>query len=154
MGSDDEKQWGFEISAYFSAFEVAVQNNTKEEIRFAPAQSYLLVGATEKFQALKEDAAIRYYKAGDDPSRFVLIPKSKKRVEEEIKHIKAAWLTGGSILPNQQKKGLILFKKVKHDQCDRVTLNLEGITLAASGMRKPFSFSFSCKEEERRPNRL
>lgn len=145
IGSDDERQWNVEISAYFTAFEVALVNSTKKEVFFRPLKTYLQVEDNRRLSALDREGSVQYYKMGDDPSRFVWIFKSKKKEEKEIRMIRAAWLEGGSIQPDQQKKGVIFFKKVKQDHCRKVVLSLKGITVVETGEEKQFSFSFSCK---------
>ncbi len=145
FASEDEKQWGVDLSAYFSAFELALTNNTLREISFNPLESYLLIEEDEKLQALDEAAAEKYYREGDDPSRFVFVPISEKKMVRELKRIKAARLTGGALKAGQMRKGILFFKKLKTDHCNQVTLQLEGIRVVNTGKKKPMSFEFSCK---------
>src|SRR5581483_2422985 len=48
IGSEDEKKWGVDLSAYFTSFEVRVINKTKKQIFFNPLQSYLIDGTGRK----------------------------------------------------------------------------------------------------------
>ena len=148
IGSDDEKRWGLDISAYFSAFEVDLANRTKEDISFFPLQTSLSGLWKIKKMALGEDDSIHYYKGGDAPVFNVLIPKSKRRIKKEVEQIKKARLLGGTLKPGEEKTGLILFKKVYQDRCKRVVLAFEGITVVRTGEKKTFSFEFSCEKEE------
>lgn len=145
FASEDEKQWGVDLSAYFSAFEVALTNNTLREISFEPLESYLVIEGNEKLHALDETAAERYYYEGDDPSRFVFIPKSEKKIARELKRIKDARLTGGILQPEQQRKGILFFKKLKRERCNKVILQLDGIRVVKTGKKKTMAFDFSCK---------
>ncbi len=145
FASEDEKQWGVDLSAYFAAFEVALTNNTKREISFKPLESYLLIEGDEKRYALDEAAAEKYYREGDDPSRFVFFPISEKKMVRELKLIKAARLTGGILKTEQQRKGILFFKKLREDRCSKVILQLEGIRVVKTGKKKVLAFDFSCK---------
>jgi len=145
FASEDEKQWGVDLSAYFSAFEVSLTNNTLREISFEPLQSYLLIEGNRKLQALGEAAAEKYYREGDDPSQFVLVPISEEKMKRELKRIKAAHLPGGILGAGQQRKGLLFFKKLKTDHCNKVALQLEGIRVVKTGKKKTMVFDFSCK---------
>ncbi len=145
FASEDEKQWGVDLSAYFSAFEVALTNNTLREISFKPLESYLLIEGNGKLQALSEVATEEYYRVGDDPSRLILFPKSEKKMARELKRIKAARLTGGILQPEQQRKGILFFKKLKKERCNKVILQLEGIRVVKTGKKKALAFDFSCK---------
>jgi len=144
LGSEDEKLWKMDVSAYFTAFEVALVNNTMKSLEFDPRQSYLLIEEDQRFAALDQEASIKYYKLGDAATTFTLIPKSEKKVREEIARIKAAGLQGGTVEPGQQQRGLIYFRKLKQNHCENVVLNLEGIRVAETGEEKRFSFVFSC----------
>ena len=144
FGSEDEKRWGVDLSAYFTAFYVTLVNRTKEAIAFDPRNAVLLDDSGEKRVALNRTESIRYYREGDDPSRVVLIPKSKARINEEVAKIDAARLTGGRIGPGGEKSGLILFRKVRRNQCRSVLLALEAVTVIRTGEKKRFTFPFSC----------
>lgn len=148
IGSEDEKRLGIDLSAYFTAFEVALVNQTKETLTLSLSNILLTIDANEQRRPLGEAESIRYYKEGDDPSRIVLFPKSKKKVQKEIRKINMLRLSGGDILAGDQKKGLIFFKKVSHNHCRDVVLALEGITVIRSGEKKRFAFPFSCKANQ------
>ncbi len=148
IGSEDEKRLGINLSDYFTAFDVALVNRTKEAITFSLSDISLMIDAETEQRPLDENRSIQYYKKGDDPSRLVLIPKSKKTVEEEIALIKASRLKDGDLSSGAQKKGLILFKKVRQKDCRDVALAFERITVIRTGEEKRFSFSFSCAEKK------
>lgn len=148
IGSEDEKRLGINLSDYFTAFEVTLVNHTKEAISFSLANTYLTIADEKEQYPLNETESIQYYKEGDDPSRIVLFPKSKKKTEKEIQALKTIQLKEGDIQPSDQKKGLILFKKVSQDHCKDVVLTIEGIAAIRTGEKKRFSFPFSCKEKK------
>ncbi len=148
IGSEDEKRLGIDLSDYFTAFDVALVNQTKEDITFLLNDISLLIEAEEEYRPLDEQGSIQYYKDGDDPDRLVLIPKSIKRVNKEIGIIKTIRLQEGDIAPRSQRKGLILFKKVSQKHCRDVLLSFEKITVIRTGEVKRFSFPFSCDEKK------
>ncbi len=145
IGSEDEKRLGIDLSKYFSAFEVVLANQTKEAIAFSLSKVALTIESEQALFPLNEAESIRYYQEGDDPTRIVWFPKSKKKMAREIEKIKTNRLTDGEIAPGAQKKGLVLFKKVGQDHCRDVVLTLEEITVMKTGEKKRFSFPFSCK---------
>jgi hypothetical protein len=146
IGSEDEKKWGVDLSAYFTSFEVRVINKTKKQISFNPLQSYLIDGTDRKQTALNETESVRYYK-GEGESVITLVPKSNLRTQEETEKILNARLIEGPVLPGEQKDGILLFKKISRDRCQKVTLELNGITVPESGEEKRFSFSFACENK-------
>lgn len=146
IGSEDERKWGVDLSAYFTAFEVRVINATSKEISFNPLQSYL-VDEGNRRGALDEKETVSYYTKGDGEPVMTLIPKSKVKIEEEIDKIKRAHLGEGPILPGREKEGIVYFKKINRDDCQKVILELNGISVAETGEEKSFSFSFSCDKK-------
>jgi len=148
IGSEDEKRLGIDLSKYFTAFDVVLANQTKETISFSLSRTYLTIGSEQERLPLDETTSIQYYREGDDPSRIVLIPKSKKKMAQEIEKIKALRLKDGDVVPGDRKKGLILFKKVGQDHCRDVVLTLEDITVMKTGEKKRFSFPFACKTKK------
>ncbi len=147
FGSEDEKRLGIDLSDYFTAFAVLLSNQTKEAISYTLSRTYLTIETEQEQYPLNEVESIQYYREGDDPSRIILFPKSKKKMAKEIEKIKATRLKDGDILPGDQKKGLILFKKVGQDHCRDVVLTLEDIIVIKTGEKKRFSFPFSCKSK-------
>lgn len=145
IGSEDEKRLGIDLSDYFTAFEVILVNQTKEAISYSLSKTYLSVEGEQDQLPLGEAESIRYYREGDDPTRIILFPKSKKKMAQEIDRIKIARLRGGDILPGDRRKGLILFKKISQDHCRDVVLTLDDITVTKTGEKKRFSFPFSCE---------
>ncbi len=147
FGSEDEKRLGIDLSDHFTAFAVLLSNQTQEAISYTLSRTYLTIETEQEQYPLNETESIQYYREGDDPSRIILFPKSKKKMAKEIEKIKATRLKDGDILPGDQKKGLILFKKVGQDHCRDVVLTLEDIIVIKTGEKKRFSFPFSCKSK-------
>lgn len=145
IGSEDEKRLGIDLSDYFTAFEVILVNQTKEAISYSLSKTYLAIEGEREQLPLSEAGSIRYYHEGDDPTRIILFPKSKKKMAQEIDRIKIARLKDGDILPGDRRGGLILFKKISQDHCRDVVLTLDDITVTKTGEKKRFSFPFSCK---------
>ncbi len=145
--SEDEKKWGVDLSSYFTSFEVRLINNTSKQIIFNPLHSYLIDEKDQRRTALDEKESIRYYIKGDGDSVMTLVPKSDAKIEEETKKILTARISEGPVLPGKRKEGILLFKKISRDHCQKVTLELNGITVFESGEEKRFSFSFSCDSE-------
>lgn len=146
IGSEDEKKWGVDLSAYFTSFEVRVINKTRKQISFNPLRSYLIDETDQKQTALDEAESLRYYK-GEGDSVFTLVPKPNAKIQEETEKILMARLNEGPVLPGEQKDGILLFKKISRNRCQKVTLELNGIAVPESGEEKRFSFAFACDSE-------
>jgi hypothetical protein len=145
--SEDEKKWGVDLSSYFTSFEIHVINNTNKEIIFNPLQSYLIDEKNQRRAALDEKESIRYYTNGEGEPVITLVPKSDVKIQEETEKILRARLIEGPILPGKRKEGILLFKKISRDHCQKVILELNGIAVSENGEEKRFSFSFACDNE-------
>lgn len=147
FGSEDKLKWGIDLSAHFTAFDVRVMNNTRKEVLFEPLNSFLIDDEGRKHPSLDRKESIRYYMEGDQRSLFTLIPKSEWQVGKETDKIQSGVITGGVIQPGGQKEGLLLFKKISAEHCQKVALTLNGITVIESREEKRFAFPLSCKKK-------
>ncbi len=145
--SEDEKKWGVDLSSYFTSFEVRVINKTNKQIFFNPRQSYLTDEKDLRHAAFDEKESIRYYIKGDGDLVMTLVPKSNVKIQEETEKILTAQWVESSISPGNQKEGILLFKKITRDRCQKVTLELNGITVSETAEEKRFSFAFACDNE-------
>ncbi len=148
IGSEDKLKWGIDLSAHFTAFDVRVINNTPKDILFEPLHSFLIDDQNRKHPPLDREDSIRYYTEGNQRSLFTLIPKSRWQLAKETDKIQSRVITGGIIQSGRQKEGLLLFKKMSTDQCQKVVLTLNGITVVETKEEKPFAFPLSCKARE------
>lgn len=145
FGSDDKLKWGIDLSAHFTAFDVRVVNNTPKEILFEPMHSFLTDEQNQKYPSLSREESIRYYEEGDQRTLFTLIPRSAWRVGKDTDKIQRSVITGGIIQSGGQKEGLLLFKKMSAEHCEKVVLTLDGITVIETSEEKRFAFPLSCK---------
>lgn len=147
FGSEDEKKWGIDLSAYFTAFEVRVINHTSKDIFFSPFRARLVTEKEQVFLPLTEKESIHYYKNGNGEPIITLFPKSEQRAAEEIEKIKEAHLPETDISPGNAKEGLLFFKKIGSEGCQKVVLELNEITVVESREVKNFSFPFACDKK-------
>ena len=147
FGSEDERKWGVDLSAYFTAFELRVRNRTSQEIFFNPSLARLMDEKNESRSPLNEEESLNHYQTANGNPIITLVPKSRERVEEETRKIKEARLSSGAIAPGGQKEGILLFEKISPARCGTVILELNGITVVESGEVKKFSFPFVCDEK-------
>ncbi|HIL35755.1 MAG: hypothetical protein ABGX83_00585 [Nitrospira sp.] len=147
FGSEDKRKWGIDLSAHFTAFEVRVMNNTRKEILFEPLHTFLIDDQNRKHPSLDRAESVRYYTEGDQKTLFALIPKSEWQLGRDTDIIQNGVITGGVIQPGSQRKGLLLFKKMSAEHCQKVVLTLNGITVIKTREEKRFTFPLSCKEE-------
>ena len=147
IGSEDELKWGADISAYFTGFEVRVINRTSEEILYDAALARLTDEKGLSRSVLNEEESSRYYEIANGETVMTLLPKPKELAEKEIQRIRVARISSGKIAPGGRKEGILLFKKLHPEDCSKVVLELNGITVAESGEVKIFSFPFTCDEK-------
>ncbi|MFQ5579624.1 MAG: hypothetical protein ACE5FZ_03355 [Nitrospiria bacterium] len=146
FASEDKKRWGVDLSAHFTAFNVQVVNNTPKEILFEPLNAFLADDKNQKHPSLDREESIRTYTEGDQKTLFTLIPRSKWQIGRGADKIQSGYITGGVIQPGGRREGLLLFKKLSNEHCQKVILTLEGITVIKTKEEKRFSFPLSCAE--------
>jgi len=147
FGSEDKRKWVIDLSTHFTAFEVRVVNNTRKEILFEPLHTFLTDDQNRKYPSLDREESIRHYTEGDQRTVFALIPKSEWQIGRDTDIIQKGVITGGVIQPGGQKEGLLLFKKMDAESCQKVILTLNGITVVKTKEEKSFSFHLSCERE-------
>ncbi|MHB8483436.1 MAG: hypothetical protein ACYDBV_11995 [Nitrospiria bacterium] len=140
---DEQNVYHFDFSQFFTAVEVRVHNSTQNPVQWDPFQSILKDGEKKEYQAFNEDAAIDYYEHGDTPDNsIVLLEKPYERQKEDIESIKRFIVKPAPLLPGQEIKGLLLFKKVSLLHCDNVLLVVAGIKI--NDQEKRVSFPLEC----------
>lgn len=146
--SEDKKKYGIDLSSYFTAFGVKVVNKTERAVRFDISKVELIDSKNVVYKALSETEGVEYYKSGDLGSNkaIVLLPKSRKLVEEDIERIRKIGMPNEmTIQRGGEKEGILLFKKLKEESCrDNLTLKIAGITIEGLKKGKEFEFRFVC----------
>ena len=144
--SDEQNIYHFDFSQFFTAVEVRIHNSAKNPIQWDPFQSILRDGTEKEYKTFNEDAAIDYYEHGDIPSNsIVLLEKPYEQQKEDIESIKRFIVKPVSLLPDQEVKGLLLFKKVSLLHCDNVLLVVAGIKI--NDQEKRVSFPLECPKD-------
>jgi hypothetical protein len=145
FGSVDRKQLGIDLSAYFTAFYVEVQNGLTQEVFLDASKFFIQITGQTPLRALNDSESIEYYRQGDQPQPVVtLIPKSRKLEKREIAKIKELRFESATFPPGVQGHGLVYFKKIQKSQCQEVLLSLTGIQVSGEETPREFQFRFTC----------
>ncbi len=145
FGNLERDRLGIDLSAYFTAFEVTIQNKTGHPIRVEGQQSILMDDHGRSYPVMTEQESLDYYDKGDpaQPST-VLIPKSAAIARQERERIRRLQLRPAEISIGESGRGVLLFQKVPPDSCNQVSLVVKGIRVGSEDQSREFRFSFSC----------
>lgn len=145
FGNKQRKRLGLDVSAHFSAFEVAIRNRTDRAVQVSTLASRLRVALGTEYRALSREERQAYYRTGGREGKtVVIIPKSDRVTELELQRFEDLALRDLRLEPGEDATGLIYFKKVNRENCGEVVLSLEGIFLPGEEAPRPFQFNFRC----------
>ena len=145
FGNKERERLGIDLSAYFTAFEVSIQNRTAKAVSVEDQAAALQDASGISNATLSDEESLAYYRS-DDPSRVeaVLIPKSSAVAQKEMEKIRRLRLKAGEIPAGESVDGILLFRKVPPDQCRTVSLVFKGIRISGESGNREFRFVFSC----------
>lgn len=145
--SEDRKQFGVDLSAYFTTFYIEVQNGLFRKVWIDPSQIYLQYNDLQPVQALSESESIEYYRHREQPQPVLtLIPKSRKVEKQEITKIRELSLHSATLPPAGRVAGVIYFNKIPDRHCEEVLLKITGIQIEGEDSSQGVQFSFSCAQ--------
>jgi hypothetical protein len=143
--SEDRKQFGVDLSAYFTAFYVEVQNGLTREV-FVDASKIFIQDANQPpLRALNETESIEYYRQGDQPQPVLtIVPKSWKLEKQEIAKIRDLHFKSATLPPGTQHRGVVYFKKILNHHCQGVLFSMTGVQVEGEEFPREFQFGFNC----------
>jgi len=143
----DRERLGIDLSAYFTAFEVKIKNQTTHSVMVDGQGARLIDDDQKSYPALSYQESLDYYRSGGlTDEKMELIPKSSSVSKEEIEKIRELRLKGGEMVSGATQTGILVFRKVPPDKCHHVSLNLNGIRIFGEDQSLQFWFTFSCSE--------
>ncbi|GEM_PF-1719247 len=143
--SEDLKQFGVDISAYFTAFYVEIQNGLSREVWVDSSKIFLQIPDRVPVQALSESESIEYYHRGDQEQPvLILVPKSRKMEKQDIAKILELHLKSATLPPGSQHSGVVYFKKILDQQCEKVFLKIADVQVEGEETPRQFQFGFNC----------
>ena len=148
FASPAKGQYGLDVSAYFTAFELQLINRSNQPVDFESQEIYMIDDRGKSFPALTEDESIDYYRYGDagPDGAVVLIAKPLTMVKAEVAQIRRIHLRSATLLPGETHRGVVMFKKLGQDQCRNVHIRIQGITFTDVTQSRDVDIAFSCKD--------
>lgn len=145
LGSEDRRQYGVDIGAYFSAFVVSVENRTAHDLAVELKPSTLGDPSGPANPVLNDDELVRTYRRGGmDESAMELIAKAPTVVKRELEQIRAARMTAGRLAPGGRMEGVLYFRPVPAapdtDGCRPSVLTIRGIEILEDPQQLEFEF--------------
>ena len=149
IASPAKSRYGLDVSAYFTAFELQLLNQSNQPVDFESEEIYLIHADGKRQQALTEEESIDYYRYGDlgPDGAVVLISKPLSTMRSEIEQIRRLRIRSAKLLPGESDRGMVLFKKVGSDQCNNVHVKLQGITFTEAARSKDVDVAFTCENQ-------
>ncbi len=143
--SEDRKQLGVDLSAYFTAFYVEIQNGLSREVWVDASKIFLQISDQPPVQALSESESIEYYHRGDQERPvLILVPKPRKMEKQEIAKVLELHLKSATLPPGSRHSGVVYFKKILDQQCEKVFLKIENVQVEGEEAPRQFQFGFNC----------
>lgn len=140
-------QYGLDVSAYFTAFELQLVNQSNQPVGFESQEIYLIDAHGKRQQALAEEESIDYYRYGDlgPDGAVVLLSKPLTIMRTEIEQIRRLHIRSATLLPGETHRGMVLFKKIRRDQCHNIHVKIQGITFIEVERSKDVDIAFTCE---------
>jgi hypothetical protein len=144
-------QYGLDVSAYFTAFELQLINHSDHAVNFDSQQIYLIDAHGKSHPSLSEEEGIEYYRYGDagPGGAVVLLSKPITLMRAEIQQIRRLHIRSATLLPGETHRGVVLFKKISGDQCRNIHVRIQGITFAETDSSRDVNIAFTCVNQER-----
>jgi hypothetical protein len=148
IASAAKSQYGLDVSAYFTAFELQLLNESNQPVDFDSQEIYLVHADGKRERALTVDESIDYYRYGDlgPDGAIVLLSKPLNMMCEDIEQIRRLHIKSAGLLPGESHRGVVLFKKVPPDRCQSIKVLLQGITFTESSSPKDVDVAFNCED--------
>ena len=145
--NEERKRLGIDLSAYFSAFEVTIRNQTPETVTLDSQDAQLLDDQQKAYAVLSAKESLDYYQSGGvSDEKITIVPKAVGVAKEEMDKILQLRLKNTEIPSEGSGYGVLLFRKVPTDKCHQVTLTLNGVHINGENQNREFKFVFSCPE--------
>lgn len=141
LGSEDRRQYGVDIGAYFSAFLVSVENRTAHELAVDLKPSTLGTPSGPAGEVLSDDDLVRTYRRGGmDESAMELVAKAPAVVKRELAQLRAARMPATQLGIGGRAEGVLYFRPPPTADCTQSVLTIRGIEIVDEPQQLEFRF--------------
>ena len=141
LGSEDRRQYGVDIGAYFSAFLVSVENRTVHELAVDLKPSTLGSPSGPVSEVLGDDDLVRTYRRGGmDEKAVELVAKAPAVVKRELEQLRAARMPATQLGIGGRVEGLLYFRPPTTVDCTQTLLTIRGIEILDEPQQLEFEF--------------
>jgi hypothetical protein len=141
----ERERLGIDLSAYYTAFEVTIQNQTSHAVTVDGQDALLLDDDRKPYRVLSVEESLDYYRSRGTSGELTFpILKSLALAREEMEKIRGLRLKNSEIPSGGSENGMLLFQKIPPDKCRQVSLSLKGVRIAGEDQNREFRFTFSC----------
>jgi len=141
----ERERLDIDLSAYFTAFEVTVRNQTTHAVSVDGQDALLSDDDRKTYAVLSAEESMEYYRSKGASGELTFpILKSLAQAREEMDKIRGLRLKNVEIPSGGSENGMLLFRKVPPDKCHQVSLSLKGIRITGEDQNREFRFTFSC----------
>ncbi|HTN43391.1 MAG TPA: hypothetical protein VMN77_06305 [Nitrospiria bacterium] len=145
--NEERKRLGIDLSAYFTAFEVTIRNQTPDKVTLDGQGAQLSDDEQKSYTVLSAKESLDYYQSGGvSGEKIVIVPKAVGIAKEEMDKILQLRLKNSDIPSGGSAYGILLFQKVPAGKCHQVSLTLNGVRIYGESNNRVFQFTFSCPE--------
>jgi hypothetical protein len=142
LGSEDRRQYGVDIGAYFSAFLVSVENRTAHDLAVDLKASTLESPSGPVSEVLSDDDLVRTYRRGGmDEKAVELVAKAPAVVKRELEQLRAARMPATQLGIGGRVEGLLYFRPPPTTaDCTQTLLTIRGIEILEEPQQLEFQF--------------
>ncbi len=140
LGSEDRRQYGVDMSAYFSAFLVNVENRTAHDLGVDLSPSTLGESGSGTAVLSDDDMVRTYRRGGMNESAVELVAKAPAVVKRDMERIRAARMTATRLAPGGRTEGVLLFQPPTAAGCVPSVLTIRGIEILDEPQVLEFEF--------------
>jgi len=141
FGSEDRRQYGVDIGAYFSAFLVSVENRSVHELAVDLKPSTLGPVSGPGSAVLSDEDLVRTYRRGGmDENAVELLAKAPAVVKRELEELRAARMPVTRLEIGGRVEGVLYFRPLAAGDCTQAVLTVRGIERLDEPQQLEFQF--------------
>lgn len=143
----ERERLGIDLSAYFTAFEVTIRNQTSRTVTVDGQDAHILDDDRTSYTVLSVEESLDYYRSrGSSDETALVLPRPLSVIKEEMGKIRQVRLKSGEVPPGASETGIFLFRKIPPEKCRKISMSFKGVRISGENQNREFNFAFSCAE--------